>query len=181
MRSGWRRLATERRWLARQRAGHVAPPPEPDPWLWDAVARLGPRARTAVALRYVADLSEAEVAGATTEEAAIIWNPLSASLTSGCALSGCLGSACTQSGCFGSVCIVSGCAGSLCELSGCAGSVCIGSLCVGSVCAGSGCVGSVCAGRCAVEVEGTVEVGAATTSQTAAAGWWERVDVAAGD
>lgn len=64
VRSGWRRMATERRWLARQRAGHVAPPPEPDPWLWDAVARLGPRARTAVALRYVADLSEAEVADA---------------------------------------------------------------------------------------------------------------------
>ena len=64
VRSRFRRLATERRWLARQRAGHVAPPPEPDPALWDAVARLGPRARTAVALRYVADLSEAEVAEA---------------------------------------------------------------------------------------------------------------------
>jgi DNA-directed RNA polymerase specialized sigma24 family protein len=31
VRSGWRRLATERRWLARQRAGHVAPRRSPIP------------------------------------------------------------------------------------------------------------------------------------------------------
>jgi RNA polymerase sigma-70 factor (ECF subfamily) len=32
--------------------------------LWAAVAQLAPRARTAVALRYIADLSEVEVAEA---------------------------------------------------------------------------------------------------------------------
>ena len=32
--------------------------------MWQAVSRLGPRARTAIALRYVADLPEAKVAEA---------------------------------------------------------------------------------------------------------------------
>jgi RNA polymerase sigma-70 factor (ECF subfamily) len=64
VRSRFRRLRLERRYLARQRAGHTPPPPEPDPALWAAVARLAPRARTAVALRYIADLSEQEVADA---------------------------------------------------------------------------------------------------------------------
>ena len=64
VRSRFRRLRLERRYLARQRAGHSPPPPEPDPALWAAVARLAPRARTAVALRYIADLSEQEVADA---------------------------------------------------------------------------------------------------------------------
>ncbi len=41
------------------------PPPElPDTAVWRAVATLSPRARTAVALRYVADLTEAQVADA---------------------------------------------------------------------------------------------------------------------
>src|SRR5690242_2104092 len=64
VRSRLRRTRLERRYVARQRAGYQPPPPEPDTALWAAVAALAPRMRTAVALRYVADLSEAEVAGA---------------------------------------------------------------------------------------------------------------------
>jgi DNA-directed RNA polymerase specialized sigma24 family protein len=64
VRSRLRRMRLERRYLARQRAGYHPPPPEPDTALWAAVAQLPPRSRTAVALRYVADLSEAEVAAA---------------------------------------------------------------------------------------------------------------------
>jgi DNA-directed RNA polymerase specialized sigma24 family protein len=64
VRSRLRRARLERRYLARQRAGYHPPPPEPDTALWAAVAKLPPRSRTAVALRYVADLSEAEVAAA---------------------------------------------------------------------------------------------------------------------
>jgi RNA polymerase sigma-70 factor (ECF subfamily) len=48
VRSRLRRRRLEQRWIARQRAGH----------------ELAPRARTAIALRYIADLSEAEVAAA---------------------------------------------------------------------------------------------------------------------
>jgi RNA polymerase sigma-70 factor (ECF subfamily) len=65
VRSTLRRRRVERRWLRRQAsepALHVPPPVEPDDPLWRAVAQLPRRARTAVALRYVADLSEAEVA-----------------------------------------------------------------------------------------------------------------------
>lgn len=65
VRSTLRRRRVERRWL-RQQASEPAvrqpPPVEPDDPLWHAVAQLPRRARTAVALRYVADLSEAEVA-----------------------------------------------------------------------------------------------------------------------
>jgi RNA polymerase sigma factor (sigma-70 family) len=64
VRSTLRRLRLERRWLQRQRTEPIAPPAEPDDELWAAVAGLPQRARTAVALRYVADLSEAEVAAA---------------------------------------------------------------------------------------------------------------------
>jgi len=64
VRSRFRRARLERRYLARQRAGYLPPPPDPDPALWAAVALLPPRARTAIALRYVADFSEAEVADA---------------------------------------------------------------------------------------------------------------------
>ncbi len=64
VRSGFRRAQLERRWLARQTAVHQPPPDEPQTTLWAAVAQLPPRARTAVALRYIADLSEAEVADA---------------------------------------------------------------------------------------------------------------------
>jgi len=64
VRSRLRRLRLERRHTARQRLGYHPPPPDPDPQLWAAVAQLPPRARQAIALRYVADLSEAEVAEA---------------------------------------------------------------------------------------------------------------------
>lgn len=62
VRSSLRRRRLERRWTQQQRVEHVAPPPDPDDDLWQAVASLAPRARTAVALRYIADLPEAEVA-----------------------------------------------------------------------------------------------------------------------
>jgi RNA polymerase sigma factor (sigma-70 family) len=64
VRSRFRRLRLERRHAARERLDYADPPPDPDPQLWAAVAQLAPRARQAVALRYVADLSEAEVAEA---------------------------------------------------------------------------------------------------------------------
>lgn len=64
VRSRLRRMRLERRYAARQQCRAQPPPPEPDPQLWDAVAQLPPRTRTAVALRYVADMSEAEVAAA---------------------------------------------------------------------------------------------------------------------
>jgi RNA polymerase sigma-70 factor (ECF subfamily) len=64
VRSRLRRARLERRWIARQKIGSHPPPPEPPTALWAAVAQLAPRARTAVALRYIADLSEAEVAEA---------------------------------------------------------------------------------------------------------------------
>lgn len=58
----WRRSRLERRYLARQRLEDVPAPTAPDDTLGRAVAALPPRARTAVALRYVADLPEAEIA-----------------------------------------------------------------------------------------------------------------------
>ncbi len=64
VRSQARRSRLERRYLASQREGQQAAPAEPDDALWAAVAALPPRARAAIALRYVADLSEAEVARA---------------------------------------------------------------------------------------------------------------------
>lgn len=64
VRRSWRRDRLERRYLARLGAGNVAPPEAPDDELWRAVAKLAPRARVAVALRYVADLPEAEIAEA---------------------------------------------------------------------------------------------------------------------
>jgi RNA polymerase sigma factor (sigma-70 family) len=56
-----RREFVERRVLARERSGAVAAP-EGDPEIWMAVWALPSRQRQAVALRYVADLPEAEVA-----------------------------------------------------------------------------------------------------------------------
>ncbi|MEM7201162.1 MAG: hypothetical protein AAF628_12890 [Planctomycetota bacterium] len=127
-----------------------------------------------------------DAAEANGDEAALVWNPISASLTSGCLLSGCLGSLCTQSGCLGSGCEVSGCVGSLCILSACAGSACVGSGCFGSVCAGSGCFGSVCAGQCKTKVravEGVSEY--STQSKVASAlrvgSWWETLTAADGE
>lgn len=65
VRSWMRRRRLERRHAERiGRAGQdsVAAPVEVDDALWDAVRGLSPRARTAVALRYLADLPEDEVA-----------------------------------------------------------------------------------------------------------------------
>lgn len=64
VRRSWRRAALESRYRARQRDEHVPAPEAPDTALWRAVQALSPRARTAIALRYVADLTEAEVAAA---------------------------------------------------------------------------------------------------------------------
>lgn len=64
LRSTGRRRRLEHRFVQRQRETHVPPPAEPDTPLWRAVAALPPRARTAVALRYVADLTERDVADA---------------------------------------------------------------------------------------------------------------------
>lgn len=64
VRSTLRRLRLERRWAQRQPVLVEPPPAEPDDELWRAVAALPDRARLAVALRYVADLPEAEVAAA---------------------------------------------------------------------------------------------------------------------
>ena len=64
LRRTWRRGRLERRYVARLRLDDVPEPALPDDTLWRAVAELAPRARTAVALRYVADLPEAEIAAA---------------------------------------------------------------------------------------------------------------------
>ena len=64
VRRSWRRAVLESRYLRRSRAEPVHLPELPDTLVWQAVAELGPRARTAVALRYIADLPEAEVAAA---------------------------------------------------------------------------------------------------------------------
>jgi RNA polymerase sigma factor (sigma-70 family) len=55
-----RRTALERRLLARTRVTEELPPPAGE--AWEAVRRLPVRQRTAVVLRYVADLPEAEIA-----------------------------------------------------------------------------------------------------------------------
>ncbi len=53
---------------ARERAGEIEPAGEstatPDEAIWNAVARLAPRQRAAVALRYIGDLSHREIAAA---------------------------------------------------------------------------------------------------------------------
>lgn len=59
-----RRQAVEARLLRRVPAAEVTLPPEVRPELWAAVAELPTRQREAIALRYVADLSEREVAEA---------------------------------------------------------------------------------------------------------------------
>lgn len=67
VRSTLRRRRVERRWLRRQpdpSSQQHAAPSEPDDPLWQAVRQLPRRARTAVALRYIADMSEQEVADA---------------------------------------------------------------------------------------------------------------------
>jgi YD repeat-containing protein len=95
--------------------------------------------------------------------AIIIWNPISGSVTSGCAASGCPGSGCGGSGCGGS-----GCGGSACGGSGCGGSICAGSACVGSICGGSACGGSVCGGSaCAMSVCGVSACGGSVCAGSA--------------
>jgi RNA polymerase sigma-70 factor (ECF subfamily) len=59
-----RRAALEQRALRRLVPPEPGLPPERSIELWDAVRSLPPRARTAIALRYAAGLSEAEVAAA---------------------------------------------------------------------------------------------------------------------
>ena len=59
-----RRAALEQRLLRRMVPDDSGLPLERSVELWDAVAALPPRARTAIALRYAAGLSEAEVATA---------------------------------------------------------------------------------------------------------------------
>lgn len=61
-RSGFRRVRRERRATARAVASVSPAPLEPNNALWEAVRGLPPRARTAIALRYVADMPEAEIA-----------------------------------------------------------------------------------------------------------------------
>lgn len=63
LRRRMRRRALEERVLRRHRAATV-PPADVDPELWAAVASLPLRQREAVALRYVADLTERQVADA---------------------------------------------------------------------------------------------------------------------
>jgi len=57
-----RRARLERQYLARQAETPHPPPREPHSDLWAAMRHLPPRMRTALALRYIADLSEAQVA-----------------------------------------------------------------------------------------------------------------------
>jgi RNA polymerase sigma-70 factor (ECF subfamily) len=62
-RSRFRRRTREQRLgRRRERAADVPAPECPDDALWNAVRALPPRSRTAVALRYIADLPEAEIA-----------------------------------------------------------------------------------------------------------------------
>ena len=64
VRSRLRRRRHERRYVARQAVTPVPPPLEPRDDLWAALRELSPKARTAVVLRYVADLTEPQVAAA---------------------------------------------------------------------------------------------------------------------
>lgn len=65
VRSRHRRLVSESRALRRLQTRNepmVAGPAAPSPEVWAAVRRLPPRARQAVALRYIADLTESDIA-----------------------------------------------------------------------------------------------------------------------
>jgi RNA polymerase sigma-70 factor (ECF subfamily) len=64
VRRTWRRARLERRYVQRLCEEHEEAPAAPDDALWHAVAALPPRTRTAVALRYIADLTEPQVAEA---------------------------------------------------------------------------------------------------------------------
>jgi len=60
-RSAARRERVQRQWRGTHPPQPMHAPEPPDP-LWDAVASLSTQARRAIALRYIADLPEAEVA-----------------------------------------------------------------------------------------------------------------------
>ncbi|MGH2717227.1 MAG: sigma-70 family RNA polymerase sigma factor [Actinomycetota bacterium] len=82
-----RRRGLERRSQARAGRPDLAVP-EPDKEIWDAVRRLPRRQREAVALRYVADLPEAEIAlamgisrGAVSSSLAVAKKALSVALS----------------------------------------------------------------------------------------------------
>ncbi len=67
VRTGWRRRRVEQRVVGRLAAEplrHMAAPEHRDDVVWRAVAALPQRARQMVALRYVVDLPEAEIAAA---------------------------------------------------------------------------------------------------------------------
>ena len=64
LRRRWRRAAVERRLLFRSRPAVSAEMADVFPELWRAIQALPPRQREAVALRYVADLTERQVAEA---------------------------------------------------------------------------------------------------------------------
>jgi RNA polymerase sigma-70 factor (ECF subfamily) len=59
-----RRRAVEEQLLRRRPATDIGPPPDWSPEVWDALQRLPVRERTAMALRYVADLTTEEIASA---------------------------------------------------------------------------------------------------------------------
>jgi RNA polymerase sigma-70 factor (sigma-E family) len=62
-RSHYRRVSTERTYLEREAGTQVTTrDPESHPELWDAVLRLPPRQRAAIALRYYEDLPVGQVA-----------------------------------------------------------------------------------------------------------------------
>lgn len=61
VRMGWRRGRVERRWLNRQ-VTEVELPPDADPDLWAAVARLPRRQREVIALRYLLAYTQPEIA-----------------------------------------------------------------------------------------------------------------------
>lgn len=62
LRRQMRRSGLERRWWSNQPAVEASPPELPDHPIWEAVRGLPLRQRTALVLRYVADLPEAEIA-----------------------------------------------------------------------------------------------------------------------
>lgn len=62
-RDSFRKGRRERAWADSTSPGRVVPAPdEPEDALWRAVAALAPQMRAAVALRYIADLPENEIA-----------------------------------------------------------------------------------------------------------------------
>jgi RNA polymerase sigma-70 factor (ECF subfamily) len=78
VRRTWRRAQLERRYVQRLRDESVPAPAAPDDALWHAVAALPPRTRTAVALRYVADLTEPQIAEAMNVSRGTVASTLSA-------------------------------------------------------------------------------------------------------